>query len=162
MQDDEHNPIVRPPSWAFDSLAKARVGRLASSTKHGMPFVVPICFAFDGSVIYSALDEKPKSTEPLALRRVSNIIQNPHVCLIVDDYYEDWRRLQYVLVHGIAALLTKGREFDAAISLLRKKYRQYDIMKLEVRPIIKIKPFRIVAWRARGAKVIGSAQTKRI
>jgi PPOX class probable F420-dependent enzyme len=138
------------------------VGHLACSTKGGKPLVVPICFTLDGSTIYSAIDEKPKRREPLALRRVSNIIQNPNVSLIVDEYSEDWRRLQYVLVDGTAAVLTRGRQFDAAISLLRKKYRQYNRMKLEVRPIIEIKPIRIVAWKARDARALRNAQTKRI
>jgi PPOX class probable F420-dependent enzyme len=121
---------------------------MACSTKDGKPLVVPICFTFDGSSIYSAIDEKPKSTDPFSLRRVLNIIQNPNVSLIVDEYSEDWRRLQYVLVNGTAAVLTEGREFDVAVILLRKKYRQYHMMKLEIRPIIEIKPNRIVAWRA--------------
>ena len=155
MQDRERNSIEHTPRWALNSLLRSRLGHLACSTgRGGKLLVIPICYAFDGSMIYSAIDEKPKSTEPLALRRVSNIIQNSRVCFIVDAYYEDWRRLQYVLVHGTAVLLTEGRDFDAAILLLRRKYRQYKSMRLEARPIIEIKPLRIVAWRSRDAKVI--------
>jgi PPOX class probable F420-dependent enzyme len=137
------------------------VGHLACSTKGGKPLVVPICFAFDGSKIYTAIDEKPKSTEPFSLRRVSNIIQNPNVCLIVDEYSEDWRKLQYVLVDGTAAVLNKGREFEGAISLLRKKYQQYHTMKLETRPIIQIKPNRIVAWSSKTLKLSKTLKPKR-
>ena len=42
-----------------------RVGRLATADGQGTPHVVPICYAYDGHVIYSAIDLKPKpeSTE---------------------------------------------------------------------------------------------------
>lgn len=120
---------------------------MACSTKDGKPLVIPICFAFDGSVIYSSIDEKPKKARPLALRRVSNIIENPNVCVVVDEYAEDWRKLRYVLVIGIAAVAEQGKMFRKAISLLRKKYKQYRSMKLETRPLIKIKPTRIISWK---------------
>jgi len=131
----------------LESLVKARVGHLACSTKDGKPLVIPICFAFDGSMIYSSIDEKPKKVHPLALRRVSNIIENPNVCFIVDEYAEDWRELQYVLVIGHGVVTKQGKKFTEAITLLRKKYKQYNSMKLENRPLITIRPLRIVAWK---------------
>lgn len=148
MQHKIHDPIVQAPKWALQSLAKARVGHLACSTRDGKPLVVPICFAFDGSMIYSSIDEKPKRARPLALRRVSNIIENPNVCFIVDDYAENWRRLKYVLVIGDAAVTQRGKVRRRAIALLRKKYSQYQSMKLETRPLIKIKPNRIITWKS--------------
>jgi PPOX class probable F420-dependent enzyme len=98
--------------------------------------------------IYSAIDQKPKRIKPLALRRVRNIVENQNVCLTVDDYDEDWRKLRYVIVQAKATLLTRGSEHRAALSLLREKYRQYRHMELESRPIIKIKPVRIITWKA--------------
>jgi len=98
-------------------------------------------------MIYSSIDEKPKKVRPLALRRISNMIQNPNVCFIVDKYAEDWRRLQYVLVIGNARVTKQGNRSRKAISLLRKKYKQYNSMKLEKRPLIKIKPVQIIAWK---------------
>jgi PPOX class probable F420-dependent enzyme len=147
LQDKEHNLTAQPPAWALRSLFRARVGHLACSTRDGKPLLIPICFAFDGSMVYSSIDEKPKRVRPLALRRVSNIIENPNVCFIVDEYAEDWRKLQYVLIVGHAAVIKQGKKFTEAIALLRKKYKQYNSMKLENRPLIKIKPFRIIAWK---------------
>jgi PPOX class probable F420-dependent enzyme len=86
--------------------------------------------------------------KPLALRRVRNIVENQNVCLTVDKYDEDWRKLRYVIVQAKATLLMRGREHRAALSLLREKYPQYRYMELENRPIIKIKPLRIIAWKA--------------
>ena len=67
--------------------------------------------------------------------------------MVVDEYREDWRRLRYVILVGSASVLTRGGEYRAAISLLRKKYRQYASMKLEERPIIRVKPLRMIAWK---------------
>jgi PPOX class probable F420-dependent enzyme len=147
LQDKEQRRTARLPAWALELLLRARVGHLACSTKDGKPLVIPICFAFDGSVVYTPIDEKPKKTRPLALRRVSNITENPNVCFIVDKYAEDWRKLQYVLVFGHAKLIKRGKRSAEAIALLRNKYKQYDSMKLESRPLIKIKPLRIITWK---------------
>jgi len=136
------------PAWAMKSLAKARVGHLATSTRKGKPLVVPICFAMGARAIYSAIDQKPKRNKPLALRRVRNIVENQSVCLTVDEYEENWRKLSYVIVLAKATLLTRSRERRTALSLLRRKYRQYRTMELKNRPIIKIKPRRIIAWQA--------------
>jgi PPOX class probable F420-dependent enzyme len=134
--------------WPLKSLTKARVGHLATSTRKGKPLVVPICFVLGLRAIYSAIDQKPKRMKPLALRRVRNIVENQNVCLTVDEYDEDWRKLKYVMVQAKATLLMRGREHRAALSLLREKYPQYRYMELESRPIIKIKPLRIIAWKA--------------
>lgn len=82
------------------------------------------------------------------MRRVLNIVENPEVSLVVDDYNEDWKRLRYVIAHGEATILTEGHEHRVALSMLRRKYRQYRHMKLENRPIIKIKTLRTITWRA--------------
>jgi len=57
--------------------------------------VIPVCFALggdlvQGDVIYSVLDQKPKRTSLIRLRRVRNILANPQVALVVDHYEEAW------------------------------------------------------------------------
>ena len=126
----------------------SRVGHLATCTKDGRPHVVPFCFVFDGKLIYSSLDEKTKRVIPRDLRRVKNIIANPWVSLVVDLYSENWQELQYVIVHGVTGIVDKGNEHEYAIRLLREKYPQYLSMSLEERPILRIKPSRIMAWMA--------------
>jgi PPOX class probable F420-dependent enzyme len=130
-------------------LHRARVGHLATADRTGVPHVVPVCFAFDGRTVYSAIDEKPKRASPRRLRRVRNINANPRVALIVDEYNEDWRRLRYVLVRGTARILERGAEHARAIMLLRRKYPQYRLMRLEGRPVLRITPRRLVVWTAR-------------
>jgi PPOX class probable F420-dependent enzyme len=137
--------------WARKLLFASRLAHLATSTTDGMPHVVPICYVFDGATIYSSVDEKPKRTAPRRLRRVLNIRANPHVSLVVDRYSDDWKKLRYVLVRGIAETI-KGQEHNVALALLREKYPQYRSMNLEGRPIIKIRPTKIIAWKAGESK----------
>ncbi len=131
-------------------LRRARVARLATADAQGRPHVVPICFVFDGRTIYSAIDTKPKRVTPHRLRRVRNVRANPHVALVVDEYQEDWRRLWYVLVLGVAVTLGPGgREHVEAVARLRRKYPQYRTMRLDDRPVLRITPRRVIAWTAR-------------
>jgi len=137
-------------AWARQMLTQKRVAHLATASKGGKLSVVPICFVYSGSLIYSAIDEKPKTTTNL--RRIRNITENPHVSFIVDEYREDWKRLRYVILPGTATILLTGREHGTAIQSLRKKYAQYRTMRLEERPIIRIKPIRTIAWRSHREK----------
>src|ERR1700741_3647220 len=107
-------------------LKTARIGRLATVDSQRRPHVVPICFVWDGSVFYSAIDAKPKRVAPRRLARLKNIRKRPHVALLVDQYDEDWTRLWYVLVRGKAELVTGAAERGQAIRRLRLKYPQYD------------------------------------
>ncbi len=136
--------------WVNELLRKSRLAHLATSSNQGKPHVVPICYVYDGVSIYSSVDEKRKRANPNRLRRVLNVIENPHVSMVVDQYAEDWGKLRYVLVQGSARIVHEGDEHGQAVSLLREKYPQYRAMKLEDRPIIKIDPVRITAWSASG------------
>jgi PPOX class probable F420-dependent enzyme len=130
-------------------IREHRVARLATSDADGQPATIPICYAFDGEYLYVAIDEKPKSVPDHELKRVRNIRANPRVAVVVDDYSEDWSKLVYVLISGIAEIISwpeNANEHRRAVELLREKYLQYRSMKLEERPIIKITPARIKRW----------------
>ena len=133
-----------------------RVARLATAGDDGQPAVIPICYVFDGEHIYSPIDEKPKSVAASSLKRVRNIEANSHVAVVIDDYSEDWSKLAYVLIIGTAEIVLPGKEVTReaqeharAIELLREKYPQYRSMKIEERPMIRIRPGRIKRWGAR-------------
>lgn len=127
-------------------ISSHRVARLATADAQGRPHVVPVCFAFDGRVIYSALDLKPKQVAGNELKRVRNIRENPRVALVIDDYAEDWNSLVYVLIRGTAAILKEGAERERAESLLRRKYVQYQELLEEGCTVLKITPTRITSW----------------
>ena len=135
---------VSPEAQAF--LAAHRVGRLATVDAEGAPHVVPICYAYDGRHVYSALDLKPKRVPARRLKRVRNIMANPRVALVVDDYGEDWSRLGYVLVQGVAEVLEDGDERRRAEAMLREKYPQYGQLLGEGCTVLRITPERVVSW----------------
>ena len=127
-------------------VRSARVAHLATADKSGRPYVVPICYVFDGKGFYSPIDEKPKKSLPLRLKRIRNIRANPHVAVVVDRYDENWQRLAYVLIVGRAKVLLRGARHGRAVRLLRRKYPQYRKMRLEERPLIRIAPSRWKSW----------------
>lgn len=128
-------------------IREHRVARLATADGDGRPSVIPICYAFDGETIYSPIDEKPKSVAARRLKRVRNIEANPHVSLVIDDYSDDWSKLVYVQVRGLADVMPPGHvEHARAVELLREKYPQYLAMAIEQRPIIKITATQIKRW----------------
>jgi len=119
---------------------------LATANKTGRPQVIPICFVLDGKELYSPIDEKPKKSAPLRLKRIRNIRVNPLVAVVIDRYDENWQRLAYVLITGRAKILMSGARHQRAVRLLRKKYPQYRKMRLEGRPIIRITPKGYRCW----------------
>ena len=106
-----------------ERVREARVGRLATLGADGRPHLVPVCFALEEDTLYSAVDEKPKRSK--RLQRLENIRHRRDVAVIVDHYEEDWTRLWWVRMDGMAKVLDEGREQERALVLLLDKYRQY-------------------------------------
>jgi len=130
-------------------LQKARIARLATLDTQGRPHVLPVCFVYDGSVFYTAVDRKPKSVPPEKLARLRHIAAQPHVALLVDEYSEDWARLWFILVRGQASLMASSarQERAEAMRLLKGKYPQYASGMLpDDAPIVRITPERITSW----------------
>jgi PPOX class probable F420-dependent enzyme len=127
-------------------IRAARVAHLATADAKGQPHVIPICFVFDGKEFFSPIDEKPKRTAPMKLKRLRNIAENPNVSLVIDRYSEDWRRLAYVLITGKAKVLFRGKKHERTVKSLRSKYAQYRRMAIDERPMIVITPTRFRCW----------------
>ena len=106
-----------------DRVERARVARLATVGADGRPHLVPICFALEDDVLYSAVDRKPKRSPHL--KRIENVRANPQVTVLVDHYDDDWTQLWWVRLDGRARVLTEGPERDRALALLVAKYPQY-------------------------------------
>ena len=113
----------------------------------GQPHIVPICFAWNGAIFYTAIDRKPKRVAPEKLTRVRNITTTGQAALVIDEYSEDWSRLWFVLLRGRARLVTKPAERATAIRMLRKKYRQYaEGMLSDEAMVIRIEPRALTVW----------------
>jgi len=138
-------PLISPDVRA--KLEAARVARLSTLDAEGTPHLVPICFVFDGTLFYSAIDRKPKRVSADQLARIRNIERMPQVALLVDHYDEDWSRLWYVLVRGKAEILSAGAEWHRAIEQLKAKYPQYAAdMLADDAPVLRITPERVTSW----------------
>jgi PPOX class probable F420-dependent enzyme len=130
-------------------LKQARVARLATLDAKSRPHIVPVCFAYDGKLIYTAVDQKPKSVPRERLARLQNIRAAPRVALLIDEYGEDWTQLWYVLIRGKARLLPDSahKEHAWAMRQLRAKYPQYARgMLADDAPVIRITPERTTSW----------------
>jgi PPOX class probable F420-dependent enzyme len=127
-------------------FAAARVAHLATADARGVPHLVPVTFAVEGEVIWTAVDHKPKRTR--ALKRLANIETNPRVALLVDHYSDDdWSALWWVRADGTARVIE--RPPPAALAALGARYGQYAERPPEG-PAIAVTVERWSGWSAAG------------
>ncbi|PFG41072.1 PPOX class probable F420-dependent enzyme [Georgenia soli] len=131
---------------ARERLAAARVARLATVRPDGSPHLVPVTFALVGDVVWTAVDDKPKSTR--ALQRLANIAAHPAVSLLVDHYDEDWSTLWWVRADGVAGVVEVDGSPDVrtALAALTAKYAQYATPPAG--PLVRIELTRLRSWAA--------------
>lgn len=135
-------------SQARTLFARSRVATLATVTVDGLPHAVPVVFAItdDGTVV-TAVDGKPKSTRHL--RRLDNVRATGRVSLLADGYDEDWSRLWWVRVDGVADVVDASSPPGAeGIAALVAKYPQYRAARPDG-PVIVVRPSRWASWTAR-------------
>jgi len=104
---------------------------------------VPVCFFYDGSTFYTAIDRKPKRAEPARLRYLE---RRPAAALTVDHYEDDWTALAWVQVLGSVEIVPIENE-PAALDALAAKYSQYRADS-PPGPVLKLVPERTLCWRA--------------
>lgn len=144
-------PTLTTADRAF--LRSVRRAVLATIAPDGRARPIPICFALDADapILYSPLDDKPKSmTDRLRLARVRDIAADPRVTVLADHWDEDWTRLAWLRLTGTARLVPVEDERHAvAIRGLRARYRQYRDQVIEVQPLIAVDIERVTRWTAR-------------
>jgi PPOX class probable F420-dependent enzyme len=133
---------VRDPAGAFGA---ARVARLATTNPDGTPHLVPVVFALAGETIWTAVDEKPKTTT--ALRRLDNVRARPRLSLLVDQYADDWSALWWVRADGSGTVLDAAEAGDGLTALV-EKYEQYQ-RRPPPGPVLRIEVTRWASWSAR-------------
>jgi PPOX class probable F420-dependent enzyme len=123
----------------------ARVGHLATVGTDGLPHVVPVCFALDGDVVYTAVDRKPKRS--MQLRRLDNVRATGHACLLVDEYGENWSTLWWVRMDGRGRVAADRGEVARGLATLEDKYEQY-AEQPPTGPVLVIDVTRWSGWSA--------------
>ena len=124
-------------------LRSTRVARLATVGGDGQPHLVPVTFAVDGDLIYTAMDHKPKKSANL--RRLRNIRENPKVALLADRYEDDWDLLWWARADGWASVVEDERGLQDPIDVLVEKYPQYRESR-PAGPVIVIQVDRWKGW----------------
>ena len=132
---------------ALRRLGEERVGRLATVDTGGLPHLVPLVFALDGTTIYWAVDEKPKRSRDL--KRLANIRANPNVQLLVDHYDEDWNALWWVRAAGPCRVLTDDSDVGRALERLAAKYEQHRARPPKG-PFLAIDAIHLTWWEGSG------------
>jgi PPOX class probable F420-dependent enzyme len=134
---------------SVDLVDRARVAHLATADQYARPHTIPIVFVWGDGRIYFPLDRKPKRADDWhMLRRVRNIETNGRVSIVVDTYDEDWSKLAWVLLEGIATILESGPERDTAATELAAKYPQYQGGGLDGRPVVRVAIEHAIEWSA--------------
>ena len=104
---------------------------------------MPVTFAVDGDVVYSAVDAKPKRST--SLKRLANVAANPAVALLVDHYADDWNELWWVRADGTGRVVDP--EGVRALSLLADRYPRFAARG----PVLAVDVRRWSGWAASGA-----------
>jgi nitroimidazol reductase NimA-like FMN-containing flavoprotein (pyridoxamine 5'-phosphate oxidase superfamily) len=117
-------------------LAKARVCRVGSVDRQGVPHVAPLCHAFDRERRTAYVATGGQTAENLRTRRRASI-----EC---DDYFENWDRLRGIVARTRARFISRGPELDRARALLYKKFEQY--RKLEIDSVIALRVEKLTSW----------------
>ena len=126
-------------------LRSVRSATLGTVDEHGRPHLVPIVFAYHEGCLYTAVDHKPKTT--YRLKRLRNIATNPYVSVLVDHYDDDWSRLWWMRIDGIAEVIGSGSRFRRALALLTGKYEPYAI-EPPPGPVIEVRIENVRSWSA--------------
>ncbi|HUH06357.1 MAG TPA: TIGR03668 family PPOX class F420-dependent oxidoreductase [Egibacteraceae bacterium] len=104
-------------------FAASPVARLATARPDGAPHIVPVTFALDGDLVYTAVDHKPKRHD--RLQRLANLRQQPRCALLVDHYESDWRQLWWVRADGQADIVDEPDPTHPGLVALARRYAPY-------------------------------------
>jgi len=117
-------------------LAGARVCRVASADRAGVPHAAPLCHAFDPGrgTVYVA-------TDGLTAR---NLRVRHRAAIECDDYFEDWDRLRGLVARARAKVVDRGAELDLARRLLKRKFTQY--RNTEIDSVVALHIEAVTSW----------------
>ena len=123
------------PEAVKEFIAAARVCRIASVRPDGTPHVIPVCPVFDGdSTLY--VDLASHGVSAAAFR------SNPNITVLIDEYHNDWSKLQAVILRCRAEELA-GEELERAWVLFHEKFPRGELIGWSARLTLAL---RIGGW----------------
>lgn len=130
-------------------LARWPIGVLSTFGRDGISSV-PIVFTVYQGVIFSPIDNKPKSSRRLA--RVKNLERDNRYTLLLQHYDENWSNLWWLRVTGVGASVADEAVVSRTHVALAGKYPQYrDGRLLEgASEILRLEIGETRAWAYRG------------
>jgi len=134
---------MKPPlDPVKEFIAAARVCRIASVRPDGTPHVIPVCPAFDGdATLY--VDLASRGVSARAFR------SNPNITVLIDEYHDDWSKLQAVILRCRAEEVAV-EELERAWAMIRAKFPQYVTVDWQPRLTLAL---RIEGWTEWGLAV---------
>ncbi|HLA18468.1 MAG TPA: pyridoxamine 5'-phosphate oxidase family protein, partial [Dehalococcoidia bacterium] len=130
------------PEAVREFVAAARVCRIASVRPDGTPHVIPVCPVFVGdATLY--VDLASHGVSAAAFR------SNPSITVLIDEYHDDWSKLQAVILRCRAEELA-GEEMERAWAMIREKFPQYVTVDWQPRLTLAL---RIDGWTEWGLAV---------
>lgn len=133
------------PAEARRRFSRSPVARLATVRPGGDPHIVPVTFAADDDIIYTAVDAKPKRSR--RLQRLENLRVEPRCALLVDHYNGDWSRLWWVRADGHADVIDEPAPAERGLHLLADRYGTYR-QTPPTGPLIVVTVTRWTGWSA--------------
>ncbi len=121
------------------------VVRLGTADGRGRPHIVVVTFAVVGDMVYTAVDQKPKTST--ALKRLHNVGENRWVTMLADEYSDDWETLWWVRADGRAAILAGQQQMAEPLRPLTSRYRQY-LQAPPTDPVLAVTVERWTGWTA--------------
>ncbi len=122
------------------------VAYLTTVDAAGAPHAVPVCFALAEETAYVESGGERNRTGGRLDKRLRNLARNPRASLAADHYEDDWDRVAWVRVDGLAEVFTSGGEHADAVRLLRDRYPQFDDMDLDSAPVIALRIERVLSF----------------
>ncbi len=140
-----HATLGTLPPWAATLLQDARVGHLGLLDDAGRPRVMPVTYAIHEQAVWTAIDNKPKTSDR-ELARVRWLRERPSAAFTVDHYEDDWSRLCWVQLIGTVSVI-EGPPEGPVLDALSGRYPQY-LDDPPPGPLLRLGAERALWWRA--------------
>ena len=149
LDDDDLRQVFVPIGFAHGFVVLSEIADVVyrcsayydASLERGFAWDDPDV-GIDWGVADPVLSERDRSAP-----RLRDIAADPRVTILADRWDEDWARLAWLRLEGLAALFhPSDPRHPHVVAALRAKHPQYTTQRLEDRPMIKVLVNRVVRW----------------